>query len=80
MSTIAAGVVSAFVAANQKAWIEATQRRVAVTAATLGIMKGLKLSGLGDLAFSTINNLRILELQVSKKFRRLLIWTMALCK
>ena len=43
-------------------------------------MKGVKMSGLTDVLRDDLQQLRIDELDISKKFRKLLIWTMAFCK
>ena len=46
----------------------------------LGAMKGVKMCGLTDNLLVSLQQLRIDELQISKGFRRLLIWNMALGK
>lgn len=46
----------------------------------LGAMKGVKMCGLTDNLLKSLQKLRIDELQISKGFRRLLIWNMALGK
>ncbi|EQB44229.1 ABC transporter [Colletotrichum gloeosporioides Cg-14] len=53
-------------------WIKASQDRVTTTSKTLGSIKWLKVSGLNDVAFSVIQNLRRTELVVSKRYRVLL--------
>ncbi|KXH25809.1 ABC transporter [Colletotrichum simmondsii] len=53
-------------------WIKASQDRVSTTSKTLGNIKWLKISGLDDVAFSVIQKLRTVELEVSKRFRVLL--------
>ncbi|KAK0370729.1 ABC transporter [Colletotrichum limetticola] len=53
-------------------WIKASQDRVSTTSKTLGNIKWLKISGLNDVAFSVIQKLRTIELEVSKRFRVLL--------
>ncbi|OHE98019.1 ABC transporter [Colletotrichum orchidophilum] len=54
------------------AWIKASQDRVSTTSKTLGNIKWLKTSGLNDVAFSVIQKLRTVELEVSRRFRILL--------
>ncbi|UNI16453.1 hypothetical protein JDV02_002885 [Purpureocillium takamizusanense] len=54
------------------AWIQASQVRVIETSKALASIKWLKISGLTDVAFSVIQNLRKKELVVSEKFRYLL--------
>ncbi|KAF4929096.1 ABC transporter atnG [Colletotrichum viniferum] len=53
-------------------WIKASQDRVTTTSKTLGSIKWLKVSGLNEVAFSVIQNLRSTELVVSKRYRVLL--------
>ncbi|KAJ0342874.1 hypothetical protein COL922a_000698 [Colletotrichum nupharicola] len=53
-------------------WIKASQDRVTTTSKTLGSIKWLKVSGLNDVAFSVIQNLRSTELVVCKRYRVLL--------
>ncbi|KAK1450990.1 ABC transporter [Colletotrichum cuscutae] len=53
-------------------WIKASQDRVSTTSKTLGNIKWLRISGLNDAAFSVIQKLRNVELEVSKRFRVLL--------
>ncbi|TVY85161.1 ABC transporter [Lachnellula suecica] len=72
-SLLATGLVMS----RQAMWLEAIERRITATAAMLSSMKGVKMSGLTDILFDTIQDLRRQELQISKKFRKLLIWNMA---
>lgn len=44
----------------------------------LGSMKGIKMTGLKNVLFKSIHTLRIDELNISKGFRRLLIWNMGI--
>ncbi|KXH67726.1 ABC transporter [Colletotrichum salicis] len=53
-------------------WIKASQDRVSTTSKTLGNIKWLKISGLNHVAFSVIQKLRTIELEVSRRFRVLL--------
>jgi ATP-binding cassette subfamily C (CFTR/MRP) protein 1 len=72
--------VAVFMGKAQAKWIQASQERVARTAATIGSIKWIKLSGLTDSAFSVIRLLRIHELKLSRRFRVLLIWVVAFCE
>lgn len=56
----------------QAAWIGASGERVSATTKTLGGIKRLKISGLSNMAFSVIKNLRNVEMVASRKFRALL--------
>ena len=71
--------VAVFMGKAQANWIQASQQRVARTAATIGNVKWIKLSGLTDSAFSIIQHLRVRELEMSRRFRVLLIWVVAFC-
>jgi ATP-binding cassette, subfamily C (CFTR/MRP), member 1 len=53
-------------------WIAASADRVTQTTKTLGSIKWIKISGLNEVAFSTIRKLRTRELEVSLKYRILL--------
>jgi ATP-binding cassette, subfamily C (CFTR/MRP), member 1 len=56
----------------QATWIEALQERVTATAKTINCIKRLRISGLNDLVFSIVRNLRTEELAKSTKFRYLI--------
>lgn len=60
-------------------WNAAVQKRVGVTSSALGNMKGLKLMGMTNIVSSDIQNLRVRELDLSKKFRRLIVWMNCIC-
>lgn len=66
--------------AHQALWLEAIERRISATSAVLGSMKGVKMCGLKQTLFTNLQNLRVEELNISKKYRRLLIWNMGFCK
>ncbi len=70
---------TSFVMQRQALWLEAIEKRIAATAAMLNSMKGVKMCGLTDVLRQDLQRLRVEELDISKKFRKLLIWTMALC-
>ncbi|KFA71226.1 hypothetical protein S40288_03837 [Stachybotrys chartarum IBT 40288] len=78
VSIIGSVIAVSFVMARQAIWLEAIERRVAVTSAMLGAMKGVKMCGLTDLLKTRIQDMRMEELHISGKFRRLLIWNMGL--
>ncbi|KAI1930027.1 hypothetical protein LOZ60_001286 [Ophidiomyces ophidiicola] len=65
-----------FVMSHQALWLEAIERRISATSAMLGSMKGVKMCGLKQTLLTNLHNLRIEELSISKKFRKLLIWNM----
>lgn len=65
---------------RQALWLEAIERRIAATNAMLNSMKGVKMCGLTDVLREDLQQLRVDELNISKKFRKLLIWTMGFCR
>ncbi len=68
------------VMSRQMMWLEAIEKRITATTAMLGAMKGVKISGLTDTLLKNLQDLRVEELRISKKFRKLLIWNMAFSK
>jgi ATP-binding cassette subfamily C (CFTR/MRP) protein 1 len=78
VSIIASVIAVSFVMARQALWLEAIERRIAVTSAMLGSMKGVKMCGLTDVLKGQIQKMREDEMRISGKFRRLLIWNMGL--
>lgn len=61
---------------RQALWLEAIERRISATTKMLGSMKRIKMCGLVDILFNNLHSLRIQELKISKRFRRLLIGSM----
>ncbi|KAF4629350.1 hypothetical protein G7Y89_g8798 [Cudoniella acicularis] len=60
---------------TQKEWIEAVQKRVAITSSALSSMKGIKMQGLTDRLSEDLQELRVQELEFAKPFRRNIIAT-----
>lgn len=67
-----------FVVNRQALWLQAIETRISATTTMLGSMKGIKMTGLKNVMFNSIHALRIAELNISKGFRRLLIWNMGI--
>jgi len=65
------------VMSRQAMWLEAIEKRITATTAMLSAMKGVKMCGLTTTLSKTIQELRVDEMRISKKFRKLLIWNMA---
>jgi ATP-binding cassette subfamily C (CFTR/MRP) protein 1 len=61
-------------------WIERVQDRLSATSSMLHDMKAVKMLGLSDRLFDYVSQLRIMELQVSERFRKLLIGQVLLCR
>ncbi|CAH0058330.1 unnamed protein product [Clonostachys solani] len=57
---------------SQKSWLEATQRRVAITSMVLSNIKPIKMMGLTDNVGKLLQNLRVSEIKVASKFRTIL--------
>ena len=64
------------VMSRQAMWLEAIEKRVTATTGMLGSMKGVKMCGLTETLSTIIQDLRVQELEISKKFRKLLVWNM----
>ena len=77
-SIVGSVIAVSFVMARQAMWLEAIEKRIAVTSQMLGSMKGVKMCGLTDVLGTRIQDMRAEELHISGKFRRLLIWNMGL--
>lgn len=65
-----------FIMSRQAMWLEAIEKRISATAAMLSSIKGIKMCGLGETLLNSLQNLRVDELRISKRFRRLIIWNM----
>ena len=64
----------------QRSWIERIQERLRLTSSMLGDMKAVKTLGLSDKMFSIVQGMRMMEIETSERFRKLLIWQLILCK
>lgn len=71
---------TSLVISKQKAWLEAIEKRISATSAMLNAMKGVKMCGLTDTLMDRIHTLRQEELDISRGFRKLIIWNIAFGK
>ncbi|KAL5456081.1 hypothetical protein PMIN07_006814 [Paraphaeosphaeria minitans] len=71
-------VATSMVMQKQALWLEGIERRIAATTAMLSSIRGVKMTGLTDVLRADLHRLRVEELTISRKFRKLLIWTMAI--
>src|SRR3569833_3348810 len=55
-------------------WVGAIQKRIAVTASALSEMRSVKMMGLSSLMETTIQNLRLREIEFMKGMRWDLVW------
>jgi ATP-binding cassette subfamily C (CFTR/MRP) protein 1 len=80
VSMVGSLAATTLVMSRQAMWLEAIERRIAATTAMLSAMKGVKMCGLTEVLSKTLQDLRVDELRISKKFRKLLIWNMGFSK
>jgi len=59
------------VSSRQKDWLQATEKRINFTTSILGSIRNVKFLGLTEIMSSMVEALRMEELEVSKKFRKL---------
>ncbi|PVH85137.1 putative multidrug resistance protein [Cadophora sp. DSE1049] len=78
ISTMCASQVTKLIGPRQRDWIAAVQTRVGMTSSMLGSMKSVKMMGLSDILSTTLQNQRVRELNLSKKFRVMGMWRMIL--
>ncbi|CAJ2506119.1 Uu.00g002490.m01.CDS01 [Anthostomella pinea] len=78
VSLLGSFAATSLVMQRQALWLEAIERRIAATSTMLNSMKGVKMGGITDILREDLQQLRIDELNISKKFRKLLIWTMGI--
>ncbi|CZT41190.1 related to multidrug resistance protein [Rhynchosporium secalis] len=76
ISTFCAGHVTKLIGPRQGAWIAAVQTRVGMTSTMLGSMKSVKMMGLSNILMDTLQIQRVMELNLSKKFRVMGMWRM----
>ena len=62
---------------RQQSWLQATEKRINFTTGILGSIQNIKFLGLTEIMGAMINALRVDELRVSKRFRR--IQTVRVC-
>lgn len=70
-------LISSLAGPRQKVWLEAIEKRVDMTAQVLGSMKGVRMAGLTDKIYNTVQSMRTHEVRMSIRFRRLLILVVA---
>lgn len=76
VSLLGSIVAMNFIMSRQAMWLEAIEKRISATSAMLSSMKGVKMCGLKDTLLNSLQQLRVDELRISKKFRKLIIWNM----
>ncbi|KAL4789180.1 putative ABC transporter [Aspergillus venezuelensis] len=70
---LVSGAVSGLLGGHQNLWLEAMQKRLDATLATIGSIKGIKATGTTNTLYETILKLRGTEIRRSLKFRELLV-------
>ncbi|MBE3046692.1 ATP-binding cassette domain-containing protein [Candidatus Bathyarchaeota archaeon] len=68
-------LVSSFSAARQRDWMKRIEKRVGMTARAIGDIKGLKIAGVVDRVYDTIQAVRAEEIGYGNRFRILIIVT-----
>ncbi|KAF4625089.1 hypothetical protein G7Y89_g13080 [Cudoniella acicularis] len=71
VATTAIMRLAKYIGNAQKIWVRGIQTRVDVTASVLGSMKEVKMLGLLDIVTKMVQDLRVRELKLSKRYRRL---------
>lgn len=69
MAVIGVVLLAPYAVQAQAAWIQAIQRRVAVTVDLVNGAKGVKMSGLVDRLLTILTGLRLDEVSASKRYR-----------
>ncbi|KAE8372815.1 P-loop containing nucleoside triphosphate hydrolase protein [Aspergillus bertholletiae] len=67
--------ISRFMGRGRREWNQAVQKRVTHTASFLSLMKEVKMLGLTEAVSKRIQQLRVIELGLSKKFRVMTAWS-----
>ncbi|RDW83780.1 Multidrug transporter (ABC) [Aspergillus mulundensis] len=70
---LVSGALSGLLGVHQNLWLQAMQKRLNATLATIGSIKGIKATGTTNTLYETILKLRSTEIQRSLKFRELLV-------
>ncbi|KAF7933004.1 uncharacterized protein EAE97_008771 [Botrytis byssoidea] len=73
--TIGAFSIMKWAKHTQKEWVEAVQKRVAITSSALKSIRGIKIQGLTTRLSEDLQELRVQELEYAKPFRRNIIAT-----
>ncbi|CCD53931.1 similar to ABC transporter [Botrytis cinerea T4] len=73
--TIGAFSIMKWAKHTQKEWVEAVQKRVAITSSALKSIRGIKMQGLTTRLSEDLQELRVQELEYAKPFRRNIIAT-----
>ncbi|KAM7200841.1 hypothetical protein V8F20_005083 [Naviculisporaceae sp. PSN 640] len=76
LSLIGSIIAMNFIMSRQAMWLEAIEKRISATSAMLNSIKGVKMCGLKDTLLASLQQLRVDEMRISKKFRKLIIWNM----
>jgi ATP-binding cassette subfamily C (CFTR/MRP) protein 1 len=75
-----AGMPLAVASGNaQGSWLEAIEKRIAVTSKMLGAMKGIKMTGLTDSVSVSVTKHRMDEIRASRRFRLYGVLVVTLC-
>ncbi|KAM5475676.1 hypothetical protein MauCBS54593_001368 [Microsporum audouinii] len=75
LCTFANSQLSKRIAGKQKVWNAAVQKRIAVTSSMLGSMKSMKMMGMTEVVYDSIQEYRVQEIRSAMGYRWLSLWT-----
>ncbi|KAM5453644.1 hypothetical protein McanCB56680_002853 [Microsporum canis] len=75
LCTFANSQLSKRIAGKQKVWNAAVQKRIAVTSSMLGSMKSMKMMGMTEMVYDSIQEYRVQEIRSAMGYRWLSLWT-----
>ncbi|OAA63926.1 ABC transporter, transmembrane domain, type 1 [Cordyceps fumosorosea ARSEF 2679] len=70
----AAKQIASRIGGSQKVWVDAVQRRIALTSSMLLNIRSIRMAGLGKITMDRIQQERILETEKMSKFRWYIVW------
>ncbi|RJE27115.1 ABC transporter transmembrane region [Aspergillus sclerotialis] len=73
--TLANSQLSKLITGRQKVWNAAVQKRIAVISSMLGSMKSMKIMGMTQMVYNSVQEHRLKEIQLAMGYRWLSLWT-----
>jgi ATP-binding cassette, subfamily C (CFTR/MRP), member 1 len=74
VSSLGSTIVANMIGNRQKIWVEAIQRRIAITSSMLESMKSIKMMGLTETISATIQGQRVRETEHQAGYRWMSVW------
>jgi ATP-binding cassette subfamily C (CFTR/MRP) protein 1 len=78
VSSLGSTLIAKMIGNRQKIWVEAIQRRIAITSSMLESMKSIKMMGLTETISATIQSQRIRETKHQAGYRWMSVWLNAI--